>query len=48
MKKIYQLRRDHVLAEFQRVFAETVQIQPPAGGMALWANSRNHLLKISL
>lgn len=36
MKKIYQLRRDHVLAEFQRVFAETVQIQPPAGGMALW------------
>ncbi|MEQ1107674.1 PLP-dependent aminotransferase family protein [Acinetobacter seifertii] len=37
MKKIYQLRRDHVLAEFQRVFAETVQIQPPAGGMALWA-----------
>lgn len=37
MKKIYQLRRDHILAEFQRVFAETVQIQPPAGGMALWA-----------
>lgn len=37
MKKIYQLRRDHVLAEFQRVFAETVQIQSPAGGMALWA-----------
>ncbi|WP_410568648.1 PLP-dependent aminotransferase family protein [Acinetobacter sp. H1(2024)] len=37
MKKIYQLRRDHALAEFQRVFAETVQIQPPAGGMALWA-----------
>ncbi|MFX5214451.1 PLP-dependent aminotransferase family protein, partial [Acinetobacter baumannii] len=37
MKKIYQLRRDHALAEFHRVFAETVQIQPPAGGMALWA-----------
>lgn len=37
MKKIYQLRRDHALAEFQRVFAETVQIQSPAGGMALWA-----------
>jgi len=36
MKKIYQLRRDHALAEFQRVFAESVQIQPPAGGMALW------------
>lgn len=36
MKKIYQLRRDHALAEFQRVFAETIQIQPPAGGMALW------------
>lgn len=36
MKKIYQLRRDHALAEFQRVFAETVHIQPPAGGMALW------------
>ncbi|PJF04482.1 MocR-like pyridoxine biosynthesis transcription factor PdxR [Acinetobacter seifertii] len=37
MKKIYQLRRDHVLAEFQRIFAESVHIQPPAGGMALWA-----------
>ncbi|MEQ1452372.1 MocR-like pyridoxine biosynthesis transcription factor PdxR [Acinetobacter seifertii] len=36
MKKIYQLRRDHVLAEFKRVFAERVHIQPPAGGMALW------------
>lgn len=36
MKKIYQLRRDHALTEFQRVFAESVQIQPPAGGMALW------------
>ncbi|SSW87440.1 transcriptional regulator [Klebsiella pneumoniae] len=36
MKKIYQLRRDHALAEFQRVFAESIQIQPPAGGMALW------------
>ncbi len=35
MKKIYQLRRDHALAEFQRVFAESIQIQPPAGGMAL-------------
>ncbi|MES5537198.1 PLP-dependent aminotransferase family protein, partial [Acinetobacter baumannii] len=29
MKKIYQLRRDHALAEFQRVFAESIQIQPP-------------------
>ncbi|MFW1775317.1 PLP-dependent aminotransferase family protein [Acinetobacter seifertii] len=37
MKKIYQLRRDHALAEFQRVFAESVHIQRPAGGMALWA-----------
>ena len=36
MKKIYQLRRDHALAEFQRVFAESIEIQPPAGGMALW------------
>ncbi|MBZ6535294.1 MocR-like pyridoxine biosynthesis transcription factor PdxR [Acinetobacter seifertii] len=37
MKKIYQLRRDHALAEFQRIFAERVHIQRPAGGMALWA-----------
>ncbi len=37
MKKIYQLRRDHALAEFQRIFAESVHIQRPAGGMALWA-----------
>ncbi|WP_151749471.1 MocR-like pyridoxine biosynthesis transcription factor PdxR [Acinetobacter seifertii] len=37
MKKIYQLRRDHALVEFQRIFAESVHIQPPAGGMALWA-----------
>jgi len=36
MKKIYQLRRDHALAEFHRIFAESVQIKPPAGGMALW------------
>ncbi len=36
MKKIYKLRRDHALAEFQRVFAQSIQIQPPAGGMALW------------
>ena len=36
MKKIYQLRRDHALAEFKRIFAERVHIQPPAGGMALW------------
>ncbi len=36
MKKIYQLRRDHALTEFNRIFAESVQIQPPAGGMALW------------
>lgn len=51
MKKIYQLRRDHALAEFQRVFAETVQIQPPAGGMALWAKfqkpfTQDQLIKI--
>ncbi|ENU43973.1 MocR-like pyridoxine biosynthesis transcription factor PdxR [Acinetobacter seifertii] len=37
MKKIYQLRRDHALDEFQRIFAESVHIQRPAGGMALWA-----------
>nr|WP_312823372.1 PLP-dependent aminotransferase family protein [Acinetobacter oleivorans] len=36
MKKIYQLRRDHALAEFKRIFVERVHIQPPAGGMALW------------
>ncbi len=38
MKKIYQLRRDHALTEFHRIFAESVHIQPPAGGMALWVN----------
>ncbi|NUF23335.1 PLP-dependent aminotransferase family protein [Acinetobacter oleivorans] len=36
MKKIYQLRRDHALAEFKRIFVGRVHIQPPAGGMALW------------
>ncbi|MDC5525314.1 PLP-dependent aminotransferase family protein [Acinetobacter baumannii] len=51
MKKIYQLRRDHVLAEFQRVFAESIQIQPPAGGMALWVKfqksfTQNQLIKL--
>ncbi|EOG1638038.1 PLP-dependent aminotransferase family protein [Acinetobacter baumannii] len=51
MKKIYQLRRDHALAEFQRVFAESIQIQPPAGGMALWVKfqksfTQNQLIKL--
>lgn len=51
MKKIYQLRRDHVLAEFKRVFAERVHIQPPAGGMALWVKfqkpfTRDQLIKL--
>ncbi|MDQ9037927.1 PLP-dependent aminotransferase family protein [Acinetobacter seifertii] len=51
MKKIYQLRRDHALAEFQRIFAERVQIQPPAGGMALWVKfqkpfTRDQLIKL--
>ena len=51
MKKIYQLRRDHALAEFQRIFAERVHIQRPAGGMALWAKfqkpfTQDQLIKI--
>lgn len=51
MKKIYQLRRDHALGEFQRIFAERVQIQRPAGGMALWAKfqkpfTQDQLIKI--
>ena len=51
MKKIYQLRRDHALAEFQRIFAESVHIQRPAGGMALWAKfqkpfTQDQLIKI--
>ncbi|QNX08632.1 PLP-dependent aminotransferase family protein [Acinetobacter seifertii] len=51
MKKIYQLRRDHALAEFQRIFAESVHIQRPAGGMALWVKfqkpfTRDHLIKL--
>jgi Transcriptional regulators containing a DNA-binding HTH domain and an aminotransferase domain (MocR family) and their eukaryotic orthologs len=51
MKKIYQLRRDHALAEFHRIFAESVHIQRPAGGMALWAKfqkpfTQDQLIKI--
>lgn len=51
MKKIYQLRRDHALDEFQRIFAESVHIQRPAGGMALWAKfqklfTQDQLIKI--
>lgn len=51
MKKIYQLRRDHALTEFHRIFAESVHIQPPAGGMALWvkfqkAFTQDQLIKL--
>lgn len=51
MKKIYQLRRDHALTEFNRIFAERVHIQPPAGGMALWVKfqkpfTRDQLIKL--
>ncbi|MFW1763355.1 PLP-dependent aminotransferase family protein [Acinetobacter calcoaceticus] len=45
MKKIYQLRRDHALAEFSRVFSGDVQIQPPAGGMALWVKFQKSFTK---
>lgn len=51
MKKIYQLRRDHALAEFKRIFVERIHIQPPAGGMALWVKfqkpfTRDQLIKL--
>lgn len=45
MKKIYQLRRDHALTEFSRVFSGDVQIQPPAGGMALWGKFQKSFTK---
>lgn len=45
MKKIYQLRRDHALTEFSRVFSGDVQIQPPAGGMALWVKFQKSFTK---
>ncbi|WP_375037344.1 PLP-dependent aminotransferase family protein [Acinetobacter sp. RW6] len=45
MKKIYQLRRDHALTEFSRVFSGDVQIQPPAGGMALWVKFQESFTK---
>lgn len=45
MKKIYQLRRDHALTEFSRVFSGDVQIQPPAGGMALWVKFQKPFTK---
>ncbi|UGQ26117.1 PLP-dependent aminotransferase family protein [Acinetobacter calcoaceticus] len=45
MKKIYQLRRDHALTEFSRVFLGDVQIQPPAGGMALWVKFQKSFTK---
>jgi len=45
MKKIYQLRRDHALTEFSRVFSGDVQIQPPAGGMALWVKFQKFFTK---
>lgn len=45
MKKIYQLRRDHTLTEFSRVFSGDVQIQPPAGGMALWVKFQKSFTK---
>lgn len=45
MKKIYQLRRDHALTEFSRVFSGDVQIQPPAGGMALWMKFQKSFTK---
>jgi len=45
MKKIYQLRRDHALTEFSRVFPGDVQIQPPAGGMALWVKFQKSFTK---
>ncbi|KJH55309.1 MocR-like pyridoxine biosynthesis transcription factor PdxR [Acinetobacter calcoaceticus] len=46
MKKIYQLRRDHALTEFSRVFSGDVQIQPPAGGMALWVKFQKSFTKV--
>ena len=51
MKKIYQLRRDHALTEFSRTFSDKVQIQAPAGGMALWVKfqqpfTQDQLLKL--
>lgn len=45
MKKIYQLRRDHALTEFSRVFSGDIQIQPPAGGMALWVKFQKSFTK---
>lgn len=45
MKKIYQLRRDHALTEFSRVFSGDLQIQPPAGGMALWVKFQKSFTK---
>lgn len=45
MKKIYQLRRDHALTEFSRVFSGDVQIQPPAGGMGLWVKFQKSFTK---
>lgn len=45
MKKIYQLRRDHALTEFSRIFSGDVQIQPPAGGMALWVKFQKSFTK---
>lgn len=45
MKKIYQLRRDHALTEFSRVFSGDVQIQAPAGGMALWVKFQKSFTK---
>jgi len=45
MKKIYQLRRDHALTEFSRVFSGDVQIKAPAGGMALWVKFQKSFTK---
>ena len=36
MRKIYQHRRDFAVMTFQQIFQDKVNIETPAGGMALW------------
>ncbi|GEA69829.1 MULTISPECIES: PLP-dependent aminotransferase family protein [Acinetobacter] len=36
MKKIYHSRRDFAVRTFHQIFQDKVEIQTPAGGMALW------------
>lgn len=45
MRRIYEQRRDHLVARLQRDLAQQVTVVPPQGGMALWA--RVHDLQAS-